>query len=116
MKRRATSLLFAVVTGAPVAVIADSSTDAAAIEDTVAPVATPVVLPVAVPRVLRTGAPACGNVAIWKDPTCKQLHDDATITVSSIVSQVREIGSVLAVFDGFGDRSLTGRSARRPDS
>lgn len=96
MKRRTTSLLFAVVTGVPVAMLAPP-TEAAGL-----PVAK-AVLPTAKtvqPRALPSGAPACGNV-MWKmppDPVCHEVHATAVEIVGSVIGQAREIGSVLGVF------------------
>src|SRR3954468_20007056 len=100
MKRRTTSLLFAVATGVPVAALAPTTN--AAVPTTAIAVQ---------PRVLPSGAPACGNV-LWKmpvspDPGCHEVHAAGVQIVGSLAAQAHEIGQVLAVFDGFGDRSLT---------
>lgn len=118
--------MFAVATGGPVAVIAgpgaerlpatDASTSVA--PAVVAPVAVAPVVPPVVPRVLPSGAPACGNVS-WKtpiDPACQAAHEAAHAALSAVAAEAREIGQVLAVFDGFPDRPLTVAAASRPGS
>lgn len=98
MKHRATSLLFAVATGVPAAVIAPPTAHAAL---TSKAVVRPIVRPVVTPRVLPTGAPACGNV-MWKmpapQPGCAEAYEVGSEIVRSVVDQGREIGGVLAVF------------------
>lgn len=99
MKRRATSLLFAVVTGVPVAVIAPPTAVAALTSRAI-------IRPVVTPRVLPSGAPACGNV-MWKslEPGCVEAYRAGGEIVRSVVDQGREIGGVLAVF---GDLEIPG--------
>lgn len=121
MKRRTTSLLFAVVTGVPVAMLAPPT------EAAVLPVAKAVLpmakveLPTAKavqPRVLPSGVPACGNVLgkLPPDPVCHEVPATAVEIIGTVIGQAREIGSVLGVFGDLQLSSLTVAKARRPRS
>lgn len=102
MKRRATSILFAVA----------SSGTAVAVAETPSPAPEPEKVE---PRRLATGAPACGNVMFktyGPPPPC----DPARVIVTGILEEAARIRRALAVFDVRVDRPLTLAGARRPAS
>jgi hypothetical protein len=97
MKRRATSILFAVVSSGSAVAVADS----------------PPPEPEKVePRRLASGAPACGNVMFktyGPPPPCV----NAKVILTGIIEDAAQIRRALAVFDVWSDRPLTVVEARR---
>ncbi len=101
MKRRATSILFAVASTSTTVAVADPpSQDPAKVE----------------PRTLASGAPACGNVMFKSYGPRPPCTTTAQVILTVIAKDLREIASHLAVFDVFADRSLTLAEGRRPRS
>lgn len=104
MKRRATSILFAVVSSGTAVAVAEPSPQAQA------------PAPVEQPRMLPTGAPACGNVMFKSYGPRPPCTTAAKTILAGIIEDAAQIRRALAVFDLWADRPLTVAEVRRPRS
>lgn len=108
MKRRATSILFAVATSGVAATVATAEPTEPANQPT--PTAEQ-------PRRLATGAPACGNVmfkSYTPPPPC--MTTETKVVLAGAREDLAGFRRALAVFEGFLRAPLTVAEARRPGS